>query len=183
MIAHYIEEERKVLRNNRVVLLFGEIETDEAEDFTQDMEIMVSESIEPITIKISSGGGSVDAGLACIREIQKVQSLGVCIIGEVYGHAQSIAFLILQTCNERTMGTLDLLMAHGITSYTHGDLRNLEAERELLTFWRKEFASLIASRANGSTEEYWENVLEDSTPKYFTSAVAFDLGLIDVVEG
>jgi ATP-dependent Clp protease, protease subunit len=184
-----IASERELLREIRIVGLTEEIDFESATDFIQDLTLLTHTSSDPITVIIASNGGDVEAGLACIRSIKQAQQRGIKVIGQVYGHAMSMAFLILQCCDERVMGKGCILMAHGITSFRHGDMRNLESERKLLHFWRGYFAKLLASRCSkgGDGEEqtnpeHWIKVLEDQTPQYYESDECLNLGLIDRVE-
>lgn len=177
--------ERKLLRDNRTVLLYGEIESCLVEDFVTDLHlIMLQDSNEPITIIISSGGGEFEPAIACMRAIGEAQKNGLAVIGKVYGHAQSAAFLILQCCDVRVMGKFCILMAHGITWGSHGDLKDAEAESKLINFWKDEFAGLVASRCNDGVNDkkYWELILKEKTPNYYTSDEAIKIGLIDDIE-
>lgn len=156
---------------------------------TEALEIMADLGHEEITLYITSPGGGVDAGLAIIRTIQAVQARGVRVIGVVRGTAESMGFHILQACDERRMGSGDILMAHGTYGHHSGDLKDLEAQTKLTVFWRDHFVEATAGRvaaANGESEaaslEYWKELLERSTPVYFLPDEALALGLIDVVE-
>ena len=110
------EFERRKLRQNRMVLLIGDVDGVDR-GFIEDIRILLLEdSTEPITIVISSPGGNVFSGISIIRAIREAQSKGIRIIGEVHGQAMSMAFFILQCCDERRMGSLCTLMAHGVTT-------------------------------------------------------------------
>jgi ATP-dependent protease ClpP protease subunit len=187
------KQERRILRKERKVCLMSYVHAIASRELIEDFEILISESKDPITVMISSDGGSVSSGLACIREIRKAQSLGIKVIGEVYGHAMSMAFLILECCDHRTMGKLCTLMAHGVTTFTVGDSRNLAAEKKLLEYWQKEFSILLAARCtekeflpNGSifnvgSIEFWEKIFADNCPQFYDSDECIKMGLIDEV--
>jgi ATP-dependent protease ClpP protease subunit len=182
----YSAPERELLRDLRIVCLTDDIDCCNATAFIQDMILLTSKSTEPITIIIASNGGDVDAGLTCVRAIKEAQSKNIKVIGKVYGHCMSMAFCVLQCCDERIMGVGDILMAHGITSLRHGDSRSFDAETKLLKFYQRYFSNIVANRCinkklNGT--EYWLKILEDQVPQYFTSKDSLDLGLIDKVEG
>ena len=185
--AFVFDTERRILRDKRVVVLCDSIHRTSAKDFVEDIEILASVGTEPITIIIASDGGDVSPGLACIRAITKAQSKGIKVIGEVHGHAMSMAFFILQWCDWRTMGKLCTLMAHGVTTFTIGDIRNIEAERKLLQYWRKEFSKFLAKRctvrdSKYATEDFWLTILEDATPQFYDSEECLTMGLIDEVK-
>jgi len=181
------EFERRNLRLSRVILLSGEIDIGAAHEFVEDIKmLLLDDSNEPITIIISSPGGNVFSGVAIIRAIREAQSRGIKIIGDVYGQAMSMAFFILQCCDERRMGSLCTLMAHGITTGFIGDMRNVEAEQKLLTSWQREIAQLISNRCTSYDTEYtesgyWFAILKDNTPQFYDSHEAKEMGLIDIV--
>jgi ATP-dependent Clp protease protease subunit len=180
------EYERRRLRKNRIILLQGEIESGTARGFNEDIHMLLTEeSEEPVNIIISSPGGDVFAGLSIIRAIRLAQSHGIKVIGKVSGHACSMAFFILQCCDERIMGKLDILMAHGLTTGFMGDMKNLDAETKLLTYWHHELASLIASRCVGECAEpgWWFEILYDNTPQWYTAEESLEMGIIDKVDG
>lgn len=175
------EAERVFLREKRIVLLSGEIEACSAHTFISDITLMIEENKEPITIIISSNGGSAEYGNGCIRAIRAAQKNGIKVIGAVYGQAMSMAFFILQICDERVMGDLDTIMAHGLTSTSVGDMRNREAENKLLKFFQNEYSVLLANRSKHNVA-WWRKLLSDNTPKFFTSKESLKLGLVDRIE-
>jgi len=162
--------------------LYLKDEVDFNDELGPDLEMLCGINKDPITIYISSNGGSVPDGIAIMRAIQKVQSEGVSVIGIVRGHALSMGFLILQQCTERRMGEFDILMAHGITSIMMGDMKDIEAQTKILNFWRTSFASFLDGRTNEDIT-YWESILKDNTPVYYTPDEALEAGLVDIVEG
>jgi len=177
------DDERRLLREANTIVLCGEIEDCSAQEFIEDFYLIMNKSNNPITVLIASDGGNVEQGLACIRAIRKAQEKGIKIIGSVHGSAMSMAFFILQACDVRKMGQLDILMAHGITSFTHGDIRNLNAEQKLMKFWQEKIATLLANRCKNdySKIEFWTAILSDNKPNYYTSSEALEMGLIDEV--
>jgi len=183
-----VRTERQLLRDKRIILLTDEINDEMAAIFMQDIYLLLQVSLEPIIIVLASSGGNVEAGLACIRAIHNAQKEGVKIIGEVHGHAMSTAFLILQVCDERIMGTPCIQMVHGITSFTYGDIRNIDAERKLLTFWQHYFANLLAKRSTApegskyKSPDFWLPILADQTPQFYESEECLLMGLVDRVE-
>ena len=180
----FIDTERKLLRDIRVVQINGEIDYSTSGEFIEDVCLLTGKSNEPITVIISSNGGDAFAGLAIIRTIRLAQTRGIKIIGDVHGYACSMAFLILQCCDDRKMGTLDVLMAHGVTTGFSGDMKNIEAETKLLNYWHDEFANLVAKRCSGNTygePGFWFEVFRDNTPQWYTAVESKEMGLIDKV--
>jgi len=182
-----IEYERRTLREHRTIIVSSDIDSGAAHEFIEDIEMLkLSYSKDPIKVIISSPGGNVFSGIAMIRAVRGAQKIGIKIVGEVHGHACSMAFFILQCCDERHMGRLDILMAHGITTGFSGDMKSLEAENKLLGYWHTEFANLVASRCTTVGEynepSYWFEILRDNTPQWYTAEESMEMGLIDKID-
>jgi len=184
VIAEY---ERRQLRDKRIILLSGEIESGTAAQFIEDIHmILLSNSEKPIVIIIASPGGNIFSGLSIIRGIRIAQRRGIRVIGQVHGQACSMAFFILQCCDERTMGRLCVQMAHGVTTGFTGDMKNMDAERKLLEYWHEQFANLMAMRCKDGTQwsnpNFWYEVLRDNTPQWYQSEECLEMGLVDRIE-
>lgn len=183
-----LTSERRTLRRARTVLLAEQIYDSTAEDLIQDFEILTGEGVDPITLIIVSGGGDAFAGLAIMRAIKRTQKKGIKVIGQVHGQAMSMAFFILQACDERVMGKYCALMCHGLTTLTIGDVKNVEAERKIMLRLRDNFAHMLAERntaPEGSEYRepaYWHAILEDNTPQFYDGDECLEMGLIDRVE-
>lgn len=179
--------ERHLLRKQRKITLMGEIAEGLAEFFIQDIEILSYQNKEPVDIIISSCGGDVFAGATIIQAMRRAQSDGIRITGNVHGHAQSMAFFILQCCDERKMGKYCSLMCHGATTFAVGDLKNMEAEQKIMKKFQRDFSQLIANRNTSKLQEYhepgyWFAILEENTPQYYDAEEALEMGLIDGVK-
>lgn len=179
------EFERRKLREDRVVMVSGDIDSGNAHEFLEDIHVLLNDkSRDPITIIIASPGGDAFSGFAMVRAVRLAQKQGIRLIGEVHGYACSMAFFLLQTMDERIMGKLDVVMAHGITTGFTGDMKNIEAETKLLTFWHSEWANLVANRCIGEWKEpgFWFEVFRDNTPQWYTAEECVEMGLIDKIE-
>lgn len=179
------EYERRALRKNRVIIVSGDIDSGTAHEFLEDIHMLLyEESRDPITIVIASPGGEAFSGFAMVRAIRLAQKNGIKVIGEVHGYACSMAFLLLQSCDERIMGKLDVLMAHGITTGFSGDMKNIESETKLLTCWHGELAKLVAKRCVGEYTEpgFWFEIFRDNTPQWYTAEECVEMGVVDKVD-
>ena len=173
------------LYNQRTLVLSGEIEEYEACALTQLLQAL-AESSEPITLLITSYGGAVEAGGTIIRAIRYAQSNGCEVIGEVRGYAMSMGAAILQACDLRFAAPEDIVMVHGFTGQSVGDIRNTEADakmtRQLTTIYAKFYAERsTAEDTKYHGEEYWSTLLKDSLPHYYFGYEALEKGLIDEV--
>ena len=179
------EYERRTLRKNRTIVVSGDIDSGTAHEFLEDIHVLLhEESKDPITIVIASPGGEAFSGFAMVRAVRLAQKSGIKIIGSVHGYACSMAFFLLQSCDERVMGKLDVLMAHGITTGFTGDMKNIESETKLLTYWHREWADLVANRCVGEYTEpgFWFEVFRDNTPQWYTAEECIEMGVVDKVD-
>ena len=172
------------------VVYVGDVDQYMATDLAMDLDFLRFNGNKEVHMYITSPGGDVPAGLAIINVIRDLQAEGVVVTGEVRGEAQSMGFYILQACDFRIMHEGDALMAHGITFGFSGDNRNMKAEEKILSYWRDTVAAMVANKIqsvgalDGETAslQYWDSLMEDNIPVYFTAEEALELGLIDEIK-
>lgn len=182
----YRDKLQTEMLKRRVLFLDEFVGPDIATTLNQELTLLAEEH-KPITLRISSNGGSVDSELAIVGSIRSAQAAGCVVTGHVFGHSMSAAFMVLQACDVRRMGRDAILMVHGITSWTVGDLRDINAEQKLLARWHKEQAQLLADRSTAladskyRTVEFWLTILESNTPVYLFPDEALEWGVVDEV--
>jgi ATP-dependent protease ClpP protease subunit len=166
------------------VYLLDDLNNLSAEEIDQFVELHVPE----ITLYITSPGGDVIDGLAIIRAIQRAQRAGIKVIGVVRGEACSMAFVVLQVCDERVMSHGDALMAHGVVGAMNGDSRTIEASVRLLDHWREYLAGLCAEKVRRTKPEspaceaaFWVPIFKSDVPNYYLADEALDRGYVDIV--
>jgi len=170
----------------RAIYLSENVSTSSAAQLNRELGLL-AEKPEPITLRISSNGGSVESEMSIVDAINEAQAKGCEVTGEVYGHGMSAAFMILQACDVRRMGKSAILMVHGITSWAVGDLRDLEAETKLLQRMQIDGANMLANRCTapeGSkycTPEFWLEILKANTAVYLFPDEALEWGMVDEV--
>jgi len=188
VIPHSTYEDAVKFRSfiQRTIHLDTDVDTDSASTLVLELAAL-SVTPEPIKLRISSNGGNVVSELAVIDAIRAAQHAGCELIGEVYGHGMSAAFMILQACDVRRMGANSVLMVHGITSWAMGDLKDIKAEQKMLTHLQIAGARLIAHRNTApegdehTTEEFWIHILQDNVPVYLFPDEALEWGVVDEV--
>ena len=171
--------------NSRVISINGEIEECGAGLMTNQLQVL-AECNDEITLLITSYGGAVDAGGAIIRAIRYAQEKGCRIIGEIRGYSMSMATIILQSCDVRLAAPEDVIMVHGFSGASIGDVRNqaedLKMTKKLTNIYGKFFAERnTAEDAKYHDEKYWRKLLEDSLPHHHFGYEALQKGLIDAV--
>ena len=171
--------------NARTLVCVGEIEEYGAGQLANQFQTL-AESGKEITLLITSYGGAVDAGGAIIRAIRYAQGKGCSVVGEVRGYAMSMAAIVLQTCDLRFAAPEDVIMVHGFSGASVGDVRNqaedLRITKKLTDIYGKFFAERsTADDAKYHDEAYWRSLLEDSLPHNYFGREALRVGLIDAV--
>ncbi len=171
--------------NSRVISINGDIEECGAGLMTNQLQVL-SECNDEITLLITSYGGTVEAGGAIIRAIRYAQNKGCKIICEVRGYAMSMAAIILQAADFRFAAPEDIIMVHGISGASIGDVRNqaedLKMTKKLTDIYGKFFAERnTAEDAKYHDEKYWRKLLEDSLPHNYFGPEALQKGLIDAI--
>lgn len=81
-------------------------------ELAHKVERLSSDNSAPIDLLINSPGGSVEAGLQLVEAIHIAQSRGVTVRCAVSTLAASMAFIILNECNERYALSNSLLLFH-----------------------------------------------------------------------
>lgn len=156
------------------------------------MRVLNSErhvNVDPLKIRllISSNGGEIAAGSAIIRAIENAQAAGCHVTGIVRGYAFSMAAIILQACDRRVAGHDDVVMVHGLTGATIGDIRNAKADVDMSNRLMDIHARILSERNTSEDPQYkefsyWRQILDDNLPIYFFGVEAKEAGLTDAFE-
>lgn len=182
---HLVDALDHFLLRSRVVVINDDIDMWVAGKLTRLFEVLAAEP-KSITLLISSNGGDLAAGSIILRAMQHAQAAGCEIVGEVRGHAMSMAAVILQQCTLRLASPEDIVMIHGATGQTVGDIRNTEEDAKLMKRFMQSWAKFIAERNTSAEKQYtdpefWGRWLVDNFPHYFFGSDALEAGLIDEV--
>lgn len=144
-------------------------------------------SRRPIHLIISSEGGSLWSCLAIIRAIRYVQSRKIRVFGNVFGNAFSAAFLVLQACDKRTMGSESVLMMHGISHFPYGDSKNIKLDQLMIDNVTGQFCGMLATRNTAKDPKFCDpdtllSQMEEATPNYFDADSALEAGWVDEID-
>ena len=130
-----------------------------------------------IELHLNSNGGEVDQGVAIYNLLKQKESHKV---GIVDGVAHSVAFLILQACDERKMCLGTTALIHNMWMNCWGNAKQLRKYADDLDDMMEANRQVFLERANISEEELIE-LMENET--YLTPDKAKEYGLIDEVLG
>ena len=132
---------------------------------------------QTIELHINSDGGSVKEGVAIYNQLRQKSNRKV---GIVDGVAHSVAFLILQACDERKMCLGTTALIHNMWMYCCGNANQLRKYADDLDDMMEANRQVFLERAKISEEEL-KSLMEAET--YLTPDKALEYGLIDAIEG
>ncbi|MGN0484895.1 MAG: head maturation protease, ClpP-related [Lachnospiraceae bacterium] len=130
---------------------------------------------QPIEIHINSNGGSVKEGVAIYNLIKQKANHK---IGIVDGVAHSVAFLILQACDERKMCLGTTALVHNMWMRCAGNSTQLRKYADDLDDMMEANRQVFLERAT-ITEDELKQIMEAET--YLTPSKALEYGLIDEI--
>lgn len=187
MYYHDRERSSPTAHQRSHVISIGEIKEGMARTVWEiGMDYAYDNPRTPVNLMITSDGGEVFEGFGvenAIRDIQGALAPGVPVIGVVNGNCFSMASYILQACARRIVLANSFIMVHGISQKSFSfDEKDGERNMALLKQLK---ATLVDGYARRSTQprEYWEHMMKDNSPNYFTAKEALDVGLVDEIRG
>lgn len=130
-----------------------------------------------IELHINSNGGSVKEGVAIYNLLKQKENHKV---GIVDGVAHSVAFLILQACDERQMCLGTTALIHNMWMYCAGNATQLRKYADDLDDMMEANRQVFLERA-AITEDKLKALMEAET--YLTPDSALEYGLIDKIYG
>jgi ATP-dependent Clp protease protease subunit len=124
----------------------------------------IADKADALVFEIDSVGGNVDAGFALIKAIERVPFPVYCVVD---GEADSMAFIILQSCAHRLMTKRSRLMMHQarlLFTPTPDEAKNRSEELQRLTHGLVEHVAVrmhmtaesVLKRIPGTTQ-WWMN--------------------------
>jgi ATP-dependent Clp endopeptidase proteolytic subunit ClpP len=184
-LMHIIPSEAYDIKQawERGILFFhGEV----TEEYVRDMQgeiATVHSNIDksiPITLYLSSIGGSWDSGLALYSTIQDVRRGGRKVICHIQGVAMSMGSVLAQACDERTIEPHATVMIHETYDTVSGKMGEIE---DALVYAKRVDASLcsIYSSRSGKPVDYWRDKMS-RRDWYMTAREAVNEGLVDRIK-
>ncbi len=134
---------------------------------------------EPFEIIFSSGGGSVVDGMALFDFISDLKAQGHYITTSCLGVAASMAGILLQAGDRRTMGREAWLMIHEASFRTEGKIGEVEDTVEWIKKVQERVLDIFAGRSKMPRGEIKEKWLRRDW--WIDSAEALRLGFIDAL--
>lgn len=150
-------------------------ESETSAKYFRDTLEKISEN-DTIEIHINSNGGSVKEGVAIYNLLRQSKAHKT---GYVDGVAYSIAFVILQACDERVMGVGTSALVHDMWITVSGNARELRKMADDLDVLMQSNRRIFMERSN-LTEEELTDMMANET--FLTPDECLEYGLIDKVD-
>lgn len=131
---------------------------------------------DTIELHINSNGGSVQEGVAIYNQLKQKDCHKV---GYVDGVAYSIAFVILQACDERVMGVGTSALIHDIWIECQGNAKELRKMADDLDVLMEANRQIFLEQSNLEEQQLIEMMDKET---FLTPAQCLEYGLIDRVD-
>jgi ATP-dependent Clp endopeptidase proteolytic subunit ClpP len=157
----------------------GEIDCTTASRFLKAMTILENKAgCEEITVLLNSPGGEWYHGMAIYGKILACEKY-VNVL--VFGHAMSMASVILQAGDRRLLHPDAMLMIHDGTDFAEGHPRKVERQAAEIKRVRMQMYEIYLRRIREKHADYRLNdiVKRCDHDSYLTAQQAIDLGLAD----
>lgn len=132
--------------------------------------------VDTIELHINSNGGSVKEGVAIYTQLKQKNCKK---IGYVDGVAYSVAFLILQACDERIMGLGTSALVHNMWMSVDGNAKELRKAADDLDVLMESNRKIFLERSNLEEQRLIE-MMEAET--FLTPDQCLEYGFIDKVD-
>ena len=104
---------------------------------------------KPITVVLTSPGGSVLAGWGLYDTLRTLSAQGHHITTQVRGYAASMGAVLLQAGDTRLVGAESYVMLHEVSSVAYGKLHEIKDQSKFTKKLNGRIFDVIASRTDG----------------------------------
>ncbi len=133
----------------------------------------------PILLNLSSTGGSVYAGLALVSTIYDIQRRGRKVNVHIQGVAMSMASVIAQVANYRTIEPSAFFMLHKISYGLRGSTDEHEEELAFTNKLHEAMFSIYAARTGKQPSDYMQLLKKQNL--YLNAKEALEEKLVDAI--
>lgn len=157
------------------VLIYGEIGWEVTASGVVDQ--LKAAAGEPVTVRISSGGGDVYEGIAIMNALRGYEGAVTVVIESL---AASAASFIAAGCGGRVVARPNAeVMVHRAWTMQMGNSDDLTKTIGDLERQDTKLAAIYADKSGGGAEEWLDRMAAET---WFTAQEAMDAGLVDAVE-
>lgn len=136
----------------------------------------IYKQFDKIILNINSSGGSVDAGMALINEIQKSEIPIECVIT----NAHSMAFLIAVCCHKRQIYKYGKMMWHDSTIGLYDKVKNINEALDVISKEDVMINEILTTHTKLKAKDLKE-IIDKKQDRYFFSEEALLKGLVDEI--
>lgn len=165
------------LLKDRIILLSEEINNNTATSIIAQLLFLDAESNEPITMYISSPGGSVDSGLAIYDVMHSIKSPVKTV---AVGMAASMAAFLLSSGTPGMRYALpnSTVMVHQPLGGAQGQATEIQIVAKRILFLREKMYKIMAHNCHSDFDTIAEACERDN---YLTAEQALKMGFIDKI--
>ena len=173
----------------RKIILWDEITEDSCLKLQYSIEKIVNEDVEdgitpkeaePITIAISSYGGSLLDIFSVISYIEELKERGYKIVTIADGKAMSAGAFLLMCGSERYARRYASIMVHQLSAGTSGTISEMENNvREFRRLW--DLLKELTVKNTKMTTEQIDNIFNTNQDYYYSAQDCLKLGIVDYV--
>ena len=138
----------------------------------------------PIVVYINSPGGSVGAGFSMMEMVYHMRrTYSVQIDMHITGSAFSMAAVLVQAGDHRSMGPLSTMMLHSSSWVLSGeDERIFRDYQKLSEHYQNVTAQIFAQRTGRKNAAWWRRFIYSGRDRFLGAEECLELGLVDQVQ-
>ncbi|MGH2588620.1 MAG: ClpP family protease [Dehalococcoidia bacterium] len=165
----------------------GAIDDGSAEMFNRSLLLMsvarAGRTDRPITVYINSPGGAVGAGFSMMEMVYHMKrEYGVRIAMHVTGSAFSMAAVLVQAGDHRSLGPLSTMMLHSSSWALSGeDERIFRDYQKLSDHYQNVTSQIFAQRTGKHDARWWRRFIYSGRDRFLGAEECLELGLIDEI--
>ena len=173
----------------RKIILWDEITEDSCLKLQYSIEKIVNEDVEdgispndadPITIAISSYGGSLLDIFSVISYIEELKERGYTIVTIADGKAMSAGAFLLMCGSERYARRYASIMLHQLSAGTSGTISEMENNvREFRRLW--DLLKELTVKNTKMTTKQIDDIFNTNQDYYYSAQDCLKLGIVDYV--
>jgi len=165
----------------------GGIDDLTAEHFARTILLMavarVGRRDRPITIYINSPGGAVSAGFSMMEMVYHMRrEHGVQVNMHITGSAFSMAAVLVQAGDHRSMGSLSTMMLHSSSWVLAGEDETIFRDYQKLSeHYQNVTSQIFAQRTGNKDARWWRRFIYSGRDRFLGAEECLELGLVDEI--
>jgi ATP-dependent protease ClpP protease subunit len=165
----------------------GTIDDQSAEMFNRSVLLMsvarTGRADHPITVYVNSAGGAVGSGFSMMEMVYHMRrEYSVRINMHVTGSAFSMAAVLVQAGDHRSMGPLSTMMLHSSSWVLSGEDETIFRDYQKLSEHYQNVTSQIFAKRTGQKDaRWWRRFIYSGRDRFMGAEECLELGLVDEI--